>query len=94
MASSNSDPVIQTHREQIAEIDRQIVEALNARIELVKSLKDYKETQGLSFYNAAQEHLVIANLCETNGGPLSNEGLCELFRIILDVAKREAARQP
>jgi len=57
----------------------------------VKSLKDYKEAQGLSFYDAAQEDWVITYLSRANRGPLSNEGLREIYSLILQVAKREAA---
>ncbi|MBK8794824.1 MAG: chorismate mutase [Holophaga sp.] len=91
MASSNSDPVIQRHRAQIAEIDGEILSALNRRIKLVKHLKDYKEAQGFPFFDAAQEDVVIANLCQANGGPLSNEGIHEIFGVILERLKSEAA---
>ena len=91
MADVASDPVIKHYREQISDNDVKILEALNKRIKLVKSLKDYKETQGLSFYDAAQEDWVITYLARANRGPLSNEGLREIYQLILQVAKREAA---
>jgi chorismate mutase len=92
VAGSNTDPVIRNYREQISDNDLKILEALNKRIRLVKSLKDYKEAQGLSFYDAAQEDWVITYLCRANRGPLSNEGLREIYGLILQRAKREAAR--
>lgn len=85
------DPVIQKHREQIAELDLTILEALNQRTLLVKRLKDHKEAQGLGFHDAAQEDRVITNLRQANRGPLSNEGLQELFRSIIQWTKRDAA---
>ena len=91
MAAGTNDPVIKQYREQISDNDVKILEALNKRINLVKSLKDYKEAQGLSFYDAAQEDWVITYLSRANRGPLSNEGLREIYQIILQVAKREAA---
>lgn len=91
MAAGSTDPVIRNYREQISDNDLKILDALNKRIKLVKSLKDYKETQGLSFYDAAQEDWVITYLCRANRGPLSNEGLREVFGLILQWAKREAA---
>ena len=91
MAGTSNDPVIKQYREQISDNDVKILEALNKRIKLVKSLKDYKDTQGLSFYDAAQEDWVITYLCRANRGPLSNEGLREIFQLLLGVAKREAA---
>ncbi len=91
MASASTDPVIQDVRQQISEIDLRILEALNARIRLVKSLKDYKESQGIGFVDAAQEDRVLAHLCQANGGPLSEEGLREIFQLILEWAKRDAS---
>ena len=92
MTSSNTDSVIRNYREQISDNDFKILEALNRRIKLVKRLKDYKESQGLSFYDAAQEDWVITYLCRANPGPLSNVGLREIYGVILQWAKREAAR--
>lgn len=84
-----TDPVIKHYREQISDNDVKILELLNRRVKLVKTLKDYKEAQGLSFYDAAQEDWVITYLCRANPGPLSNEGLREIYGVILQVIKRE-----
>lgn len=92
MASTNIDPVIQGYRDQIAAIDLTIVETLNARIKLVKRLKEYKETQGISFLDATQEKSVLARACQANRGPASDEGLLELYGFLLEWTKREAAR--
>lgn len=91
MAAGGTDPVIRSYREQISDNDLKILDALNKRIKLVKTLKDYKETQGLSFYDAAQEDWVVTYLCRANRGPLSNDGVREIFGLILEWAKREAA---
>ena len=45
MADGTNDPVIKNYREQISDNDVKILEALNKRIKLVKSLKDYKDAQ-------------------------------------------------
>lgn len=87
----SDDPVIQRHRAQIAELDLRILEALNQRIRLVKQLKDYKETQGLSFYDGAQEERVLSDLRQANRGPLSDEGLTETFKLLLTWSKHDAA---
>jgi chorismate mutase len=87
----NIDPVIRQYREQISDNDLKILEALNKRVQLVKTLKDYKESHGYSFYDAAQEDWVITYLCRANRGPLSNETIRELFGLILQSVKREAA---
>jgi chorismate mutase len=91
VAAGTNDPVIKNYREQISDNDVKILEALNKRVKLVKSLKDYKDAHGVSFYDPAQEDWVITYLCRANRGPLSNEGLREIYQLILQVAKREAA---
>jgi chorismate mutase len=91
VSAPTPDPVIKHYREQISDNDLKILEAVNRRIKLVKSLKDYKESHGLSFYDPAQEDWVITYLCRANRGPLSNEGLREIYSLVLQVAKREAA---
>jgi chorismate mutase len=91
VAAGSTDPVIRSYREQISDNDLKILEALNKRVKLVKTLKDYKESQGLSFYDAAQEDWVITYLCRANRGPLSNEALREIYSLILQVIKQEAA---
>jgi chorismate mutase len=88
----SNDPIIQSLRGQISDLDRRILEAINARITLVKRLKDHKEAQGLEFYDAAQEARVLDQLAQANLGPLSNEGLHEVFGLLLKWAKRDAAR--
>jgi chorismate mutase len=87
----NTDPVIRQYREQISDNDLKILEALNKRVQLVKTLKEYKESHGYSFYDAAQEDWVITYLCRANRGPISNETLREIFGLILSSVKREAA---
>ncbi len=87
----SDDPIIQQHRAQVSELDLAILEALNQRVHLVKQLKDHKASQGLRFYDAAQEDRVIATLSQANPGPLSSEGLSEIFRLIMEWSKREAA---
>jgi chorismate mutase/prephenate dehydratase len=91
VSTPTTDPVIKQYREQISDNDLKILEALNKRVKLVKTLKDYKDTHGYNFYDPAQEDWVVTYLTRANRGPLSNEGLREIYAVILQVAKREAA---
>lgn len=90
MARLTQDPIIQDHRERIAGLDRQILDALNARLTLVLRLKAHKAARGLAFHDPAQEGRVLADLHQANRGPLSGEGLEAIFRFILARIKREA----
>ena len=92
MAEQNDDPLIRQLREQISDADRTIVEAINARLKLVAQLKAYKESRGMSFVDPEREEWMLNYLTRANRGPLSAEGLQEVFSEILDLTKREVAR--
>jgi chorismate mutase len=92
MAEQNDDPLIRQLREQISDADRTIIEAVNARLKLVAKLKAYKESRGLSFVDPEREEWMLSYLSRANRGPLSGEGLNEIFGEILDLTKREVRR--
>lgn len=83
------DPEIDELRAQIGERDREIVSAVNARLQLVRRLKAHKEAQGSGFLDIRQEQRVHRQLEKFNPGPLSDKGLHELVGEILDLMKRE-----
>ena len=91
MADAGTDPVVRNYREKISDNDLKILEALNKRLALVKSLKDYKDAHGISFYDAAREDWVVTYLSRANRGPLSDDGLREIYGLILQRIKQEAA---
>jgi chorismate mutase len=88
----NADPLIRQLREQISDADRKIIEAVNARLKLVARLKAYKESRGLSFVDPEREEWMLNYLSRANRGPLSSEGLQEIFAEVLDLTKREVGR--
>ena len=92
MAEQNDDPLIRQLREQISDADRTIIEAVNARLKLVARLKTYKESRGLSFVDPEREEWMLSYLSRANRGPLSGEGLQEIFTEVLDLTKREVGR--
>ncbi len=91
---STDDPVIRQFREQISDTDRAIVDAVNKRLRLVAQVKAYKESRGLGFIDPEREEWMLQYLIRANRGPLSGEGLRELFGTILDLSKREVANPP
>jgi len=84
-----NDPLIRRLREQIAERDRAILDAVNARLKLVGELKRHKESHGMGFVDSDQEERLLQALERTNAGPLSGEGLRRLWKEILALTKRE-----
>lgn len=88
-----TDSIVDRIRGQIAETDRALVETINERIELVRALWQHKEAEGLPILDPAREERMLQYLTEANEGPLSTEGLAELYAYVLDLTKREV-RQP
>ena len=91
--SAADDPLIRRLREQLADNDVRIVEAVNARLELVARLKRVKEERGIEFLDPAREEWMLQYLTRANRGPLSAEGLREIYTELLDLTKREVARE-
>ena len=88
----NDDPLIKQLRQQISDTDRSIVDAINTRLRLVSRLKTYKESRGIDFLDPEREEWMLQYLARANRGPLSQDGLKELFEEILDLTKREVRR--
>jgi chorismate mutase len=86
------DPLIRQIRQQISDTDRSIVDAMNARLRLVARLKRYKESRGIDFVDPEREEWMLQYLRRANRGPLSAEGLRELFEEVLGLTKREVGR--
>ena len=86
------DPLIRQLREQLSDNDVAIVEAVNARLKLVARLKRVKEERGIGFLDPAREEWMLQYLTRANRGPLSTDGLREIYTELLDLTKREVAR--
>ena len=84
-----SDPFLRRLRAQIAEQDRAILDAVNARLRLVAELKQHKQAEGMEFVDPDQEARALAALERANRGPLSRAGLRLLFDQLLALTKRE-----
>ncbi len=77
-------------REQISAIDRELLDALNRRLELVRRVREHKQEVGAPTIDAQREAELLRELVETNRGPLSERGIRDAFSALLDVMKQEA----
>jgi chorismate mutase len=87
----SQDSTMAELREQISALDRQILDAVNTRLELVARLRRHKEENGIAFLDPGREEWLLQHLADANAGPLSDEGVRELFGEILALVKRELA---
>jgi chorismate mutase len=85
------DAVMQELRAKISDNDREIVRALNRRLDLVLRIKRYKESRGLEFVDRSREEWMLRDLARANRGPLSADGLRRIFEDIFELTKRELA---
>ena len=88
---ASADPIVRQLREQISDNDLAIVEAVNRRLKLVARLTDYKASRGFEFVDPDREDWMVNYLARANRGPLSDEGLREIFQALLELTKREVA---
>jgi chorismate mutase/prephenate dehydratase len=88
-SEADRDPVVRELRDQIAAADLELLEAVNRRLALVRRLREHKAEHGFDFVDRAQEQRVVDRLAEANHGPLSEDGLRELYRALLELTKRE-----
>lgn len=91
MSDWSADPVVVELRQRIADADRAILARVNERIALVEQLRRYKEERGYPFTDRAREEWLIDHLTSLNAGPLSEQGVRELFTSLIDLVKREVA---
>jgi len=89
-AEAENDPALRDLRDRIAAVDSELVDAVNRRVALVRLLKEHKAAHGIEFVDRAQEERLVDRLAAESAGPLSEEGLRELFRTLLELVKREA----
>lgn len=87
----SQDPIIRQLREQVSDNDRALIEAINARLRLVAKLKSYKESRGIEFVDPDREEWMLRDMIRANRGPISPEGLEQIYTAILDLTKREVS---
>ncbi len=86
------DPYVLQVRREISDLDRSLVGFVNKRLQLVARLKRYKDEHGIGFVDLAREEWMLQYLHRLNRGPLSDEGLAELYPELPALTKREVTR--
>ncbi len=89
MSDVARDALVRQMREQIVDNDIRIIAAINRRLELVARLREYKEAHGMAFVDQSREAWMHQYLQGVNRGPLSEEGLHDIFEALLELTKSE-----
>ena len=89
----SEDPYVLKVRREISDLDSSLVALLNKRLKLVAQLKRYKDEHGIGFVDLAREEWMLRYLQRANRGPLSEDGIAELYHALLDLTKQEVLKQ-
>lgn len=73
-------------RKEIDACDAKIVELLNERFKIVLKVGEYKKSKGEPIRVPAREQAVLDKVCTLNQGPIKDETLCAVYRLIMDGA--------
>ena len=86
------DPKVTEVRADITATDEQLVALVNRRIELVARLHAHKREQGYNTVDPDRERLLLEHLQATSDGPLSGDGLRQLYATVIELCTAEARR--
>ncbi|MBX7219477.1 MAG: chorismate mutase [Blastocatellia bacterium] len=79
---------LQYWRDQIDQVDEELVRLLNRRAQYVQEIAKLKHRQGLPVHFPDREAQVFARICAANPGPLDGEALIRLFHSIIAESRR------
>jgi len=74
-------------RRRIDEIDKKLVELLNARSQCALEIGKLKQAAKIPLYQPDRENEVLANVESNNSGPLTDAAIRRLFERIIDEAR-------
>ncbi|MEX2645783.1 MAG: prephenate dehydrogenase/arogenate dehydrogenase family protein [Gaiellaceae bacterium] len=81
-------------RKRIAGLDRELLDALNRRLDLVRRVQEHKRERGAPVIDARREAELLEELARANRGPLSASAVTAVFSAVLDVMKQETRSEP
>jgi len=76
-------------REEITALDRELVAIVNRRLEIVRRLHDHKLANNIPLRDLGREDAMRALLTGENRGPLSEQGVNDLYTFVLDITRQE-----
>lgn len=89
---SKRSPTLAGLRTEIDRIDKELVQLLNRRAEVVIQIGQVKQKQGLEIWSPAREDEVLAKVLGASKGPLPDETLRLIFRELMSGSR--ALQQP
>jgi chorismate mutase/prephenate dehydratase len=81
--SSHKPESIKNLRQQIDRVDRELLKLANQRASLASRIGDVKNEAGMEVYSPGREDEIIAEVLQSNHGPLSENCVRAIFREIM-----------
>lgn len=78
---------IDSIRQQIDQLDNQLLEIFNRRAALALQIGELKKQQQLAVYDPKREQRIFARMQQANGGPLDNSAIVRLFERVIDESR-------
>ncbi len=75
-------------RKKIDDLDRRLVELLNARALAAKEIGKLKQNTNMPIYEPDREKVIHENVRKHNKGPLPDEDLKHIYERIIDVMRK------
>ncbi len=74
---------IQSLRDRVDEVDRELLRALNERAQIVQELGAYKQEAGIALFDPKREEEILRKVAEENPGPIYDSSMRDIFELIL-----------
>lgn len=75
-------------RNQIDELDQQLVKLINQRAECALAIGRLKRHSNMPVYEPDRERIIFENIARNNAGPLSTMQLRQIFERLVDVMRQ------
>jgi chorismate mutase/prephenate dehydratase len=89
---TDNEPSVDELREEIDQIDSQLLGMLNRRTELALTIGRIKHARRLPVHVPERERAILARLEALNTGPLPNDSVGEIFETIMSQMRRMEER--
>lgn len=81
------DEKLEKYREQIDDIDSELLRLLNRRMELAIEVGRVKASRGLPLFHPGRERIISQRLSKLNPGPLPEESLYSIYREVFAASR-------
>ena len=83
MEDAQTQERVRELREQVDEVDKELIRALNERARIVQEIMALKVEAGTPVYDPKREEEILQRVVEQNEGPIYDSSMRDIFELIL-----------